>query len=42
MPRITKYAADDTLQAGDKLIGTDATNGITKNFTLENVSTNVQ
>ena len=42
MPRITKYAADDTLQAGDKLIGTDATTGNTKNYTLENVSTYVQ
>ena len=37
MAKISKYAADSTIAAGDKLLGTDATTGNTKSYTLSDI-----
>ena len=37
MAKISKYAADSTIAAGDKLIGTDVTTGNTKTYTLSDI-----
>jgi hypothetical protein len=37
MAKISKYAADSTIAAGDKLLGTDATTGFTKSYTLSDI-----
>lgn len=42
MPRISRIATDTTLTDGDKVIGTDALNGSTKNFTLGQLGDFVQ
>jgi len=42
MPRISRIAADTTLTVGDKVIGTDALDGSTKNFTLGQMGEFVQ
>ena len=37
MARISKYDVDSTIAAGDKLLGTDATTGNTKSYTLSDI-----
>jgi len=42
MPRISRLTTDTTLTVGDKVIGTDAVDGSTKNFTLGQMGEFVQ
>ena len=37
MAKISKYAADSTIAAGDKLLGTDAITGNTRSYTLSDI-----
>jgi len=42
MARINNYSNDNNLEGTDKLVGTDSTGDVTKNFTLQKLTNFVQ
>jgi hypothetical protein len=39
MAKLSKYASDNTIAAGDRVLGTDSATGLTKNYTLSDIAT---